>query len=183
MTGSTTLTVLPPTLVSIAVTPASPSVAAGLTQQFTATGTYSDSSTQNLTAQATWASTDAAAATIAAGGLATTLATGTTTISATFDGVTGSTTLTVSPATLVSIEVTPPDPVVAATFTQQFMATGTYSDASTLDVTAQATWASTDTAVADIGATTGLATAVATGTTTISATLDGVTGTTSLTVP
>ena len=50
-------------------------------------------------------------------------------------------------------------------------------------MTAQATWASTDTLVADIGATTGLATAVAAGTTTISATLDGVTGTTSLTVP
>ena len=36
-------------LVSIAVTPANPSIAKGTTQQFTATGTYSDSSTQNLT--------------------------------------------------------------------------------------------------------------------------------------
>ena len=34
---------------SIAVTPASPSIAKGLTQQFTATGTYTDNSTANLT--------------------------------------------------------------------------------------------------------------------------------------
>ena len=37
------------TLVSIAVTPANPSVAAGLTQQFVATGTYSDATTADLT--------------------------------------------------------------------------------------------------------------------------------------
>ena len=45
----------PPTLTSIAVTPASPSIVTGATQQFTATGTYSDGSTQNLTNQVTWA--------------------------------------------------------------------------------------------------------------------------------
>ena len=43
------LTVTAATLVSIAVTPPSPSIAKGLTQQFTATGTYTDNSTQNLT--------------------------------------------------------------------------------------------------------------------------------------
>ena len=51
-------------LQSIAVTPANPSVAKGLTQQFTATGTYSDSSTQNLTSQVTWASATTSVATI-----------------------------------------------------------------------------------------------------------------------
>ena len=39
------------TLLSIAVTPANPSIATGTTQQFTATGTFSDNSTQNLTSQ------------------------------------------------------------------------------------------------------------------------------------
>ena len=39
------LTVTAATLVSIAVTPANPSIAKGTTQQFTATGTYTDSST------------------------------------------------------------------------------------------------------------------------------------------
>ena len=45
-----------PTLVSIAVTPANATNLVGATQQFTATGTYSDSSTQNITSQATWTS-------------------------------------------------------------------------------------------------------------------------------
>ncbi len=145
MTGSTTLTVLPPTLVSIAVTPASPSVAAGLTQQFTATGTYTDGSTQNLTTQVTWASTNAAAATIGATtGLATTVAVGTTTISATLGARSGSTTLTVLAALLNSIAVTPASPSVAAGLTQQFTATGTYSDGSTQNLTTQVTWASTN---------------------------------------
>ena len=45
-----------PTLVSIAVTPANATNLVGATQQFTATGTYSDGSTQNITSQATWTS-------------------------------------------------------------------------------------------------------------------------------
>ncbi len=40
-------------LVSIAVTPANPSIAKGLSEQFRATGTYSDHSTQMLTSQVT----------------------------------------------------------------------------------------------------------------------------------
>src|SRR5262249_11056431 len=42
-----------PPLSSIAVTPSNPTVTVGGTQQFTATGTYSDGSTQNLTSQVT----------------------------------------------------------------------------------------------------------------------------------
>ena len=47
-------------LTSIAVTPANPTVTVGGTQQFTATGKYSDGSTQNLTSQVTWASSNTA---------------------------------------------------------------------------------------------------------------------------
>jgi hypothetical protein len=155
-------------------------VAAGLTEQFTATGTYTDGSTQNLTASVTWASSSTAAATIAAGGLATTVAAGTTTISATSGGVTGNTTLTVLPPVLVSIAVTPANPSVAKGLTQQFTATGTFSDASVQNLTASVAWASSDTLVATIDAG-GLATAVAVGTTTISAIAGGVNGSTVLT--
>ena len=88
-----------PTLSSIAVTPANPSIVAGTTQQFTATGTYSDSSTADLTGSVTWASDTSAAATINAGGLATGVAAGTSTISATLGPVSGSTMLTVTPVT------------------------------------------------------------------------------------
>lgn len=92
--------VAPPTLQSIAVTPANPSVAKGLTQQFTATGTYSDNSTQDLTSQVTWASATPTVATITAAGLATAVSAGTSTISATLSGVTGSTTLMVTADTI-----------------------------------------------------------------------------------
>jgi len=88
------------TLSSIAVTPANPSIFTGATQQFTATGTFSDGSTQNMTSQVTWASSGTSVATISSAGLATGASAGTTTISATASGVTGSTVLTVQAAPL-----------------------------------------------------------------------------------
>ena len=88
-----------PTLASIAITPGNPNVPLGETDQFTAVGTFADNSTENLTDQVAWASTATSMATISntAGsqGLATTVAQGPTTISATLDGITGSTVLTV----------------------------------------------------------------------------------------
>jgi hypothetical protein len=84
----------------MSVTPVSASIASGTTQQYTATGTYSDGSTQNLTTATTWSSSNAAAATIsnAAGsnGLATGVAAGSTTIRATSGTVSGATSLTVT---------------------------------------------------------------------------------------
>src|SRR5262249_22917794 len=180
VTGSTTLTVTAAALQSIAVTPANPSLAKGLTQQFTATGTFSDNSTQNLTNQVTWASATPGVATISTAGLATAVATGTSSISATLNGVTGSTTLPVTADALQSIAVTPANASVAKGLTQQFTATGTFSDNTTQNLTNQVTWASATTSVATINAA-GLATAVATGTSSISATLNGVTGSTTLT--
>src|SRR6202050_3417358 len=181
ITGSTTLTVTAPTLVSIAVTPANPSIAKGMIDQFTATGTLSDGSTQNLTGTATWSSVTTTVATIAAGGLATGVATGTSVIQAVSAGINGSTTLTVTPATLVSIAVTPANPSIAKGTKQQFTATGTFSDNSTQNLTSKVTWSSQTTTVATISAG-GLATGVATGTSQIQAASGAITGSTTLTV-
>ena len=87
-----------PTLSSIAVTPANPSIVAGVTQQFTATGTYSDGSTQNLTGSVTWTSSNTSIATINAAGLASAASAGNTTIHAALASVSGSTGLTVTAA-------------------------------------------------------------------------------------
>jgi hypothetical protein len=84
------------TLKSIAVTPASPIIASGATQQFTATETYSDNTTKDITSSVTWSSSDAGIATITNAGLATAIAAGSTTITATSGSVSGSTTLTIS---------------------------------------------------------------------------------------
>jgi hypothetical protein len=76
------------TLQSIAVTPASPSIGIGNTLQLTATGTYSDNSTKNITGSVTWASSNALFATIdMTSGLATGVAVGTTQITATLGSV------------------------------------------------------------------------------------------------
>jgi trimeric autotransporter adhesin len=187
VTGSVTLTVkasgmtTPATLVSIAVTPVAPSIAKGSKQAFVATGTYSDNSTKDLSASATWASETQATATITSAGLATGVGAGTTKITATSGSVSGSATLTVTEAKLVSISVTPDAPSIAKGTTQSFVATGTYDDASKQNLTASVTWASATTATATISSA-GLATAVAAGTTVISATSGTIKGMVTLTV-
>ncbi len=179
--GTATVTVTAASLTSIAVTPPNPSIAAGTTKQFTATGTFSDQTTQNITAQVTWSSATAAAATISSAGLATGVAVGTSTISASLSGKTGSTVLTVTAATLTSIAVTPASPSIAAGTTKQFTAIGTYSDKTAQDITSLVTWSSATPSVATVSSQ-GLATGLAVGTSTIAAALSGQTGSTVLTV-
>jgi uncharacterized repeat protein (TIGR02543 family) len=90
------------TLSSITVTPANPTIAPGLTQQFTATGHYSDGSTQDITTTAIWSSSTTSVAVISnatgSNGLATAVAAGSSTITAISGSIPGSTTLTVNAA-------------------------------------------------------------------------------------
>jgi hypothetical protein len=175
-----------PTLVSIAVTPTSATIGVNATQQFTAKGTFSDNSTKDVTAQSTWTSSAPATASVGTStGLATGVAAGgPVTITATDGTIKGTAQLTVSGApTLVSIAVTPPTATIGVNATQQFTATGTFSDNSTKDVTTQSTWTSSAPGTASIGASTGLATGLAAGgPVTITATDGTVKGTAQLTV-
>ncbi len=168
---------------SISITPSNPSISVNATEQFTATGNYSDGSTANLSSSATWASSNQADATVNGTGVATGVAAGSTTITASMSGVTGSTTLTVTAGavTVTSIAVLPTSPSIITGATQQFTATATYSNGSTGNVTASATWISTNTTVATVNSA-GLATADSPGSTTISATLSGQVGSATLTV-
>lgn len=94
----TSFTPGPPVLVSIAVTPANPTINTGATQQFAATGTYSDGTTPDVTVASTWASSAPAVATVSNvppnKGLAQALTVGSTLVSATIGAVSGHTTLT-----------------------------------------------------------------------------------------
>ena len=189
VSASTTLTVTPGTLLSLAVSPTNPSISLGSPQQFTAAGTYSDNSTQDVTTLATWTSSAAAVATISnatgANGQATSVAVGTTTITAAIGDVSASTTLTVTPPALLSLAISPTNRTIALGTTQQFIATGTYSNSSTQDLTIAATWTSSVTSVATISnaaGTNGRATSVADGTTTITAAVGGVSASTTLRV-
>lgn len=166
------------TLVSIAVTPATPTLINGQTVQLTATGTYDDASTADLTSTATWASATPAHVTVGAHGLATGVATGTSVVGATVGEIEGHTTVTSGTGYLTALAITPVAPVVLQGQTQALVATGTYQDASTADVTTSVTWASSVTAVGTVGAHTGTFTAVAggpTADTTVSCTLSGIT--------
>ncbi|TGM53176.1 beta strand repeat-containing protein [Leptospira adleri] len=147
--------VTPAELVSISVTPTNPSVAKGFSQQFDATGTYTDNTTQNITNSVLWSSSNSAIVQISNSsgnnGLASTLNSGIATITGTSGSISGSSGITVSSAVLISIQVTPTNPSVAKGLTKQFSATGIYSDNSTLDLTSLVTWSSSDSSKVLIG--------------------------------
>ena len=177
----------PITMVSITVTPANASLQASATQQFTATGVFSDSSTEDMTKSVSWASSDASKATIQNSGLATGVAPGSVTITAASAGKTGTATLKISaPATLASVHISPLNPTIAANGTQQFFANATYSDNTMRDVTQNATWTSSNASVATVQSAgqlnPGLATGAGAGTAAIIVSFNGQSGSTSLTV-
>lgn len=82
--------------VSIEVSPASPSVADGATVQLTATATYGDSSTRNVTADCDWSSSNETFATVSAAGLVTGVAAGSATITADYGDLTDTAAVTVT---------------------------------------------------------------------------------------
>lgn len=83
---------------SIAVTPATASVAVGGTQRFVATATSPDGANSDVSNSATWTSNATAVATVTSTGVATGVSAGTATITATSGGKSGSAVLTVSTA-------------------------------------------------------------------------------------
>jgi sugar lactone lactonase YvrE len=169
------------TLKSIMVTPASSAISTGNTQQFTATGTYSDASTQNLTGTVGWISGNTGVATIGSSGLTSAVGAGSANVTAILNSVTSNVAvLTITaPVTLTSITITPASSTIVVGSTQQFTVTGTYSDSSTQDMAGTVGWTSSNTSVAAIDAS-GLTTAVAAGTTNISASLNGVSSNTAV---
>jgi trimeric autotransporter adhesin len=163
----------PPTLVSIAVTPATDTIPVGTFLQFTATGTYSNGSTQNLTSTASWSSSTSAVASIATGGLATAATIGSTTVTATSGSVSGNTSLTVATNSLVSLQIADGDVTIANGTSHQFTALGIFNDGSRNDLTNTVTWGTSQSSIATISGT-GRASSVNTGTTNISASMGSI---------
>jgi hypothetical protein len=180
-----------PHLESIAVTPPNADVPKGLTQQFKATGTYSNGSTRDLSQSVSWTSSATNIVMIAAGGVATAVATGTATIQASQGAVTGSTKITVASAAVASIAVAPANPAPLTSTSSgitipqgvpvQFAAIGTLTDNTTQDVTGSVTWSSTAPNVASITPA-GVVIGIMPGPTAIQATLGTVQGSSNLTV-
>lgn len=187
LTGFTTLTVVPVTLSSVTISPLSSTVVKGASTQFTATGEYTDGTTQDLTSVVKWTAMDIAPATgvakLSTGGLATGTQSGQSTITATYLGWSPSTTLTV--ITLSSLAISPLNASINQMATEQYTATGTYSDGTKQDLTTMVSWTATDIApgmgVASIAAK-GLATGNQAGQATLAATYLGLNASTTLTV-
>jgi uncharacterized protein YjdB len=179
--GSALLTVDAAALRSIVVTPTTASVARGLTTQLTATGRYSDATTQDLTHAVTWQSDDPAIATVDEWGLVTGVQEGAAAVTATIGSLTSQSDITVGAPVVTGLQIAPGGPKAPAGESQQFTATASWSAGPSSDVTDQAIWTSATPSVATIDAS-GLATAVAAGSSTISASYGGSSDSTTFTV-
>ncbi|MBZ5664351.1 MAG: Ig-like domain-containing protein [Acidobacteriia bacterium] len=197
--GASTLTVSSANLVSIAVTPANPTVPVATSQQFVATGTFDDGSKQDLSRNVAWTTVEAHSrvAKVSATGVVTGLGLGGETITATApsSGISASTGVTVDQSSVAGITVIPvamvtfpaelfPVPVMANGTRQQMRAVAIFKDGSSLDVTGiqGIAWSSTDTAVANIVPDMGLMTTTGPGSTNLIAALGSQQGSTSVNV-
>ncbi len=167
-----TFTVVPQ-ITSIAVSPQTATSPVGTKARFTATATFSDGSTKDVSTSAAWSSTSPQVASVNSFGLAQGLAAGGASIQATVGSVSGSANLTVQPPALLGLTIQPALGGTIVGGTLQFTATGAYSDGSSQDITTAVTWSSTNPGIATISAG-GLSTGVASGSTTISARLGGI---------
>ena len=178
VSASVELQVLTPVF-AISVSPASPSIGTGSTQQLSAATLGATGETLSGRTIA-WSSSNPAIATVnATTGLVTGVAVGTTSILAKSEGKTGATTITVqTPAS--SVTVSPSSHTVFATTTHQLSAT--VADASGATLSGRTvTWSSSNSAAATVSAS-GVVTGIASGSATITATVDGKSGTAAITV-
>ncbi|RYZ93214.1 MAG: hypothetical protein EOP06_01725 [Proteobacteria bacterium] len=182
LSGSQLISVGAAALRSIAINPSPASVPAGRTLQLSALGTYTDGSTSNLTGSAIWSSDAASKALISASGLLSGVQMGNANITATVGSVSKSVAASVSAPLLQSLAVSLSPQSVAAGYTSQAAAVGTYSDGSTQTLTTSALWSSGNASVASINSSSGAINALAIGSSVISANVGGVIGTANLSV-
>jgi len=177
--GTAAVTVTNAPVASVTVTPSSATVSVGQTAQLTAT--LKDASGNVLSGRAvTWSSSDTTIARVSGSGVVTAVATGSATITATSEGQSGTSSVSVTPVSVASVAVTPASASVPVGQTVQLTATLKDANGNTLSGRV-VTWASSNSGIASVSAS-GLATAKAAGTATITATSEGKSGTSTVTV-
>ncbi|ETR72871.1 MAG: hypothetical protein OMM_01376 [Candidatus Magnetoglobus multicellularis str. Araruama] len=143
----------------IIIYPDKPVLPVGIDQKFTATGIYSDFRDYDITDQVQWLSSETTVATIDNNGKATAKSANMltqTTITAHFDGITGTTLLSVNTAQLISISISTDISITNGTVPKgkviQFYARGTFTDGEVRDLTSQdgLTWSTTNGAIVNI---------------------------------
>jgi hypothetical protein len=145
-----------PTITSITIEPSAPSVSQGETEQLNAAGTDSEGNSYTLTGGTTcsgttvcWSSSDTSIATITSGGLLKGLTVGSATITASSGtaSATASATVTLGNVTAITVSPTSVSLPESSTATTCFTAEATLSSGPEQDVTATATWVSSNTNV------------------------------------
>jgi uncharacterized protein YjdB len=145
VSGSLALAVLGPDgaeLTGLHVSPESASVEPGKAIQLIAEGTFSDGSRGNLNASAQWSSSDPGVVTVDGNGLATAVAPGTATVSASQEKLQGNAAITVPAApkpTVTAVSVNPAQLSLKEGQTARLEAVATYSDGSSA-VVGNAAW-------------------------------------------
>ncbi|MFL5606534.1 MAG: beta strand repeat-containing protein, partial [Gemmatimonadaceae bacterium] len=178
-TGTAAVTVVPVPVASVAVQPATASLHVGQTASLSATVTDANG-TVVTDRPVAWTSSNNAVATVSTTGIVTALAPGSATITATAEGKSGSSTVTVTLVPVGSVAVQPPTVSVIVGQTTPLAAVVT--DANGVIVTDRAvTWTSSNTSVARVSPN-GVVTGVAPGTATVTATSEGKSGSTTVTV-
>ena len=158
-------------LVRIAVNLQQSSLPLGESEPATATGFFSDGTTQDVTLSVAWSSTWPAIASVSPSGAVAANGVGTATISASIASAIGTANLTVTPAAVVALNITPIGSLLFGN-SVQLQAIATFSDGTTQDVTAIASWSSEQPGI--IGVTRGgVATAEQVGTATVLAQSSG----------
>jgi uncharacterized protein YjdB len=176
-TAAVSVTVIP--VASVSVAPATAALRVGAKVQLSAT--TKDSAGNILTGRAvTWSSNATGVATVSTSGMVTAVAPGSASITATSEGKSGTATVTVALAPVASVAVTPASVSLIVGGTQQLSAV-TKDSAGNVLTGRTVTWASNASGIAGVSAS-GLVTGVAAGSATITATSEGKSGTSAVTV-
>ncbi|MFM5535667.1 Ig-like domain-containing protein [Aeromonas veronii] len=173
LNGERTLDISDAVISDISISPQNASLPKGMALQYSASATYDDGSSLDITELATWSSNAKSIATVNHVGVVSGLEEGVATITATFNGKKVETTINVSSAVLTDFNVSPSELQIPKGIVARFKAQAIYSDGSDFDVTDQVAWVSSDPIVAAVDSVSGIATPTIDGVTTISATFKG----------
>jgi hypothetical protein len=180
ISGDTQMTITSGEPVALYVTPVARSFTKGFHQPFVATLVFNDSTVQDVTGQVIWTSSAPIVASIGSDGVALGLMLGTTTIKADIGWLSGTTSVNVLSGTLINVTVEPVSPQLPAGVASRLRAIGHFTDASTQDLTEEASWISSDVThatVSDVAGAKGRISAIAPGAATMTATVGAIVGT------
>jgi len=135
-------------LESISLSAVSEPLKKGDSSQLSIIGTYSDASTQDLSARVSWSSGDTSIISISESGLLQANAAGTTQISASIDNFQSN--IQVEVIDLTNLDLSSISTSLSIGDTQQLSVTGTYSNNSTEDLSSATSWSSSNNTIISI---------------------------------